>query len=275
MRQLKIEGNTSLYIKHLCEVFFSCLRDTGTEFMKAFPEHYGCFSTFVVWSKNELQYFVSIFASQIFSNKTNFSIVADCVHGARKSCDQLSGIGLELTFSLDRLMTNDLTRLIQEVGDNRIEAVKLRHAESSWRPTNFGTPAQIASFEKEFEAMGIKDIGKYSHKVCFTHLSQHTIQFTRSHVQLCTDLGKLYTPEHHHLVTAAMVDIFKAQISVAEKSFAAQSSRKDMGYIVNNVQFLVLSLVPVIKESYEGVSGYSCRELDVFPAVLRKMQKQL
>jgi hypothetical protein len=44
IRQLKIEGNTSLYVKRLCEVFFDNLLETGKEFMKAFPEHFGCFS---------------------------------------------------------------------------------------------------------------------------------------------------------------------------------------------------------------------------------------
>ncbi len=43
-RQLKIEGATTLYIKRLCQVFFGGLMDTGKEFMKAFPQHYGCFS---------------------------------------------------------------------------------------------------------------------------------------------------------------------------------------------------------------------------------------
>ena len=44
IRQLKIEGATTLYIRRLCEVFFSSIMETGHEFMKAFPEHFACFS---------------------------------------------------------------------------------------------------------------------------------------------------------------------------------------------------------------------------------------
>ena len=44
LRQLKIEGNTTLYTKRLCTVFFSNIDETAQEFIKAFPEHYGCFS---------------------------------------------------------------------------------------------------------------------------------------------------------------------------------------------------------------------------------------
>ena len=42
--QLKIEGATTLYIKKLCDVFFTGLMETGQEFTKAFPDNYGCFS---------------------------------------------------------------------------------------------------------------------------------------------------------------------------------------------------------------------------------------
>ena len=44
VRQLKVEGNTTLYVRRLCEVFFSALTNTCKEFLKAFPELYGCFS---------------------------------------------------------------------------------------------------------------------------------------------------------------------------------------------------------------------------------------
>ena len=45
MRQLKIEGATSLYIRRLCEVFFGTLQETCREFYKAFPSEFsGCFS---------------------------------------------------------------------------------------------------------------------------------------------------------------------------------------------------------------------------------------
>jgi hypothetical protein len=39
---------------------------------------------------------------------------------------QLSEIGLEMTFILDRLMASDVEKLIQEAGDFQMEAVKHR-----------------------------------------------------------------------------------------------------------------------------------------------------
>ena len=41
---------------------------------------------------------------------------------------QLSDIGLELLFALDRMMEKDVARLIQQTGDHQVEAVKHRAA---------------------------------------------------------------------------------------------------------------------------------------------------
>jgi len=42
LRQVKIEGNTALYVKKLCELFFNTMAETCQEFIKAFPDHFGC-----------------------------------------------------------------------------------------------------------------------------------------------------------------------------------------------------------------------------------------
>ena len=46
-------------------------------------------AAFVVWTKSEMQYFVSTFGGQVFANKTTFSIVAECVAEARKQCNKV------------------------------------------------------------------------------------------------------------------------------------------------------------------------------------------
>jgi len=45
LRQLKAESNASLYVTSMCRLFFTSLIDTATEFLKAFPQHLGCFSS--------------------------------------------------------------------------------------------------------------------------------------------------------------------------------------------------------------------------------------
>ena len=44
LRQLRIEGATSMYITKLCGVFFNHIIETGKEFRFTFAENQGCFS---------------------------------------------------------------------------------------------------------------------------------------------------------------------------------------------------------------------------------------
>ncbi|KAF6024814.1 EXOC8 [Bugula neritina] len=91
MRQLKIEGATSLYIRRLCEVFFDTLKETCKEFYKAFPQQfYGCFSGVIVWAREELESFVEVYKRQVFGSKSGISAIADCVYIARTSCTKVS-----------------------------------------------------------------------------------------------------------------------------------------------------------------------------------------
>ena len=44
---------------------------------------------FVLWAKQELQYFVSVFSGQVFITKYNLSAVAECVTEATCYCSQV------------------------------------------------------------------------------------------------------------------------------------------------------------------------------------------
>ena len=44
---------------------------------------------FVLWAKQELQYFVSVFSGQVFVTKYNLSAVAECVTEASAYCSQV------------------------------------------------------------------------------------------------------------------------------------------------------------------------------------------
>ncbi|ELU07335.1 hypothetical protein CAPTEDRAFT_141927 [Capitella teleta] len=273
IRQLKIEGNTSLYVKRLCLVFFDNLLETGKEFMKAFPQHFGCFSAFVVWTKSEMLYFVTTFASQVFANKTNFTIVAECVAEARTHCNKLSEIGLEMTFTFDRLMASDVERLIQEAGDFQMEAVKHRCSEDQWRPVNHLNHMLQVKFEDEMKDIGLTTIGDFTYDVCFTWLTQNSVQFTKSYVSLCVDMLKMYNPNQHHLVTAAFSEIISAQLRHADRSISSHKFPDQKTVILKNAEFLVQCLAPLVQSKYQAVTGQPCSALDHLQATLKKIRR--
>ena len=65
IRQLKIEGATTLYIRRLCEVFFGSITETGHEFTKAFPEHFACYSGTIFHIGAETMYLIRYCVSAI------------------------------------------------------------------------------------------------------------------------------------------------------------------------------------------------------------------
>lgn len=65
IRQLRIEGATSLYIHKLCNIFFTSLLETAKEFEMDFAGNTGCYSAFVVWSRSAMKMFVDAFSKQV------------------------------------------------------------------------------------------------------------------------------------------------------------------------------------------------------------------
>lgn len=275
LRQLKTESNTVLYIHSMCQMFFSSLSDTGREFMKAFPQHYGCFSAFILWAKQEVQHFVSVFASQVFVSKANVSTVAECVAKARSCCGQLSEIGLEMNFILDRLFANDLEKLIQQTGDNQMDAIRHRAAEDHWRPVNYQNEDSIRKFEADMKALGIDNIKDFTYDECFTYLTANTIQFTRSYVSFCDDLLKLYIPDFQPLVASAFSDIFTAQIQNLKKSAESEQFRNELNVIGQNARFLRMSLLPLVRKKYDKVTIVALAKLDVLERTLKQVEDKV
>lgn len=60
---------------------------------------------FVIWGKQELQAFVSIFKRQVFESKASLTTIADCVVLAKSHCEEVghfTKIVLAITFTLSR-----------------------------------------------------------------------------------------------------------------------------------------------------------------------------
>ncbi|KAH8041954.1 hypothetical protein HPB51_019695 [Rhipicephalus microplus] len=136
MRQQKMEGATAPYIKKLCELFFSSMVETGQEFTQAFSTNNSCASSFVVWAKDQLQNFVKLFSNHVFTTQVSLSVATECILAVRTHCERLWEIGLDLSFFLEKLLKNDVERIITDSRDKALEAIKLRAAEDRWRPQN-------------------------------------------------------------------------------------------------------------------------------------------
>lgn len=115
--------------------------------------------------------------------------------------------------------------------------------DDQWRPVNFLNHLLLVKFEEEMQSLGLERIKDFSYgksefdtpllrafqrwsdilfstDVCFTGLTQNSIQFSKSYIPLCDDMLKMYNPNQHHLVTAAFSEILAAQLRHADKALS-------------------------------------------------------
>ncbi|KAI8795680.1 exocyst complex component 8 [Biomphalaria glabrata] len=249
IRQLKFEGATTLYIRCLCGVFYSSLSDTAKEFIKAFPGHYGCYSAFVIWAKQELQSFVSIFKRQVFESKASLSTIADCVLLARGHCQELSTIGLDIEFCLDALLDISIQNVIEETKDQLIEGIKYRAHDDVWRPMNHLTQADCDKYIADVATTGY-DLNPYIFDKCFIAITMNSIQFAKVIVTFAEDLLKLHSSEQEDSSADVITTVFKAQITHIEHSLQSEQLKKEHVLILKNAQFLLEVVMDKIKTLY-------------------------
>ncbi|XP_033764369.1 exocyst complex component 8-like [Pecten maximus] len=250
IRQLKFEGATTLYIRRLCDVFIPCLSETGKEFMKAFQEHYGCMSAFVVWAKKELQMFVSTVNRQVFGGKSSLSVITECLHNARKQCEELSQIGLDVNFIFESLIATDLERVIRENKDQIIEGVKYRAQDDKWRPMNHLSHTDCLKFVEEISTAGL-DLKNYIYDACFINLTMNTANFSKSCLSFANAVLLVHTPEIDYLITDSISEIFRAEITHIEDSIRNKIFYREHKFILKNAQFVLEVIMSKIEAAYK------------------------
>lgn len=195
IRQLRIEGATLLYIHKLCNIFFTSVMETAKEFQMNFAGNTGCYSSFVVWSLSAMGMFVDAFSKQVgpahrgspggstvfrggarrpcpscpqvFDSKESLSTAAECVKVAKEHCQQLTEMGVDLTFSLQSLLVKDVRAALLSYKDIIMEATKHRNSEEMWRRMNLMTPEALAKLKVHLLV--------FSGATQSKHLNQHNL----------------------------------------------------------------------------------------------------
>lgn len=88
-----------------------------------------------------------LFCSQVFDSKESLSTAAECVKVAKEHCQQLTEIGVDLTFTLQSLLVKDVKAALLSYKDIIMEATKHRNSEEMWRRMNLMTPEALAKLK--------------------------------------------------------------------------------------------------------------------------------
>ncbi|KAJ1648199.1 exocyst complex component exo84 [Coemansia asiatica] len=111
-RQLKLEGNTRLYIRELAIVYFRLIRNT-CEWYSSFFADPTLVSALIAWVRQEMAEYAVIFRRHVFHEMQKFQVIASCLSHTLAEVDILGHAGLDLKFMLDQEFFPDLTTSIR------------------------------------------------------------------------------------------------------------------------------------------------------------------
>lgn len=260
VKQLKIEGVTTLYIKRLCAVFFSTIIETGKGLELSFPDQLSCTVPYVIWVRDQLKSFVANFSRQVFTPQVTLPVVVECVLLARQHCNQLVDFGLDMVFLMNSLLCNDVERIILETKEKLCEAVKLRATEK-WKPTNLQNKAGLDKFIEEMKEYGIGDIQNYVYDECLVALTSNTVHFSKAYLTFVDDVLKLHTDESHTLIVECIVEILAVLLKHTEISMASEKSHKEANFIRRNGAFLLAIVLNAVEKRYREKLQQNCDAL--------------
>ncbi|KAJ1839177.1 exocyst complex component exo84, partial [Coemansia sp. RSA 2703] len=120
-RQLKLEGNTSLYIRELAIVYFRLIRNTCEWYSTLFADP-TLVSALIAWVRREMAGYAVIFRRHVFHDAQRFRVIAGCLAHTLAEVDILGHAGLDLKFMLDQEFFPDLTATIRSY-EARVQAL--------------------------------------------------------------------------------------------------------------------------------------------------------
>ncbi|XP_013886747.1 exocyst complex component 8 [Austrofundulus limnaeus] len=260
IRQLRIEGATLLYIHKLCNIFFTSLLETAKEFEMDFAGNTGCYSAFVVWSRAAMTMFVDAFSKQVFDSKESLSTAAECVKVAKEHCQQLTDIGLDLTFTLQSLLVKDIKAALQSYKDIIIEATKHRNSEEMWRRMNLMTPEALTKLKEEMHSCGIS-FQQYTGDDCWVNLSYTIVAFTKQMMSFLEEGLKLYFPELHMVLLESLREIILVAVQHVDYSLRCEQDPEKKVFVLQNASFLHDTALPVVERRFEEAVGKPAKQL--------------
>lgn len=120
VRSIKHEGDISLYVNELAVVCFTIIRHTSDWYINAFDLAYQpskesskgkdnhMASGFVIWAKEEIEYFANIFRRQVYAPTIDDTTVQECLQvTASANRKLLRDVGLDFTYLLNTLTQRD------------------------------------------------------------------------------------------------------------------------------------------------------------------------
>lgn len=119
---------------------------------------------------------------------------------------------MDFRYQVDGQFRTPLSRTIQDAGEKYVDAVKVRAAEDSWRPTNLQTNQNLNKLLTELDDLGITLPPTYLTNDCWIALTNNTLAFSRLYIGLLEDCLSVATPELMSTIDKVLVSVMQVQV---------------------------------------------------------------
>lgn len=221
------------------------------------------YASLTYWITLEFENFLLIYREHVFNSQTplSLSIIAEGIYYLRCQCSKMAAYcEIDMSQTLERDLSNDIRRVIEDSGRKLIETVKKLDAEEKWQPQQFQNKAEKTRFLEEMNDVDLKTMPKYvpDFKLQFT---ASKTAFARCYLITVNDLAKLATPFSKNHVDTVLAKAFEIQIeSVIDELGKAKMTSKAR-FIMSNSNFLLDKVIVVACEKYASITGQKCQKL--------------
>lgn len=251
LKQIKLEGATTIYIANISSTFFTCLKNAAKEFELAFGENSGSYSAFMVWCVRELEAFLSFYCVEsIFppvKSNLNFSMISESVSIILKEANTLESIGIDLAFKVTFILRERLSGAMCDAQELLQEKLSTMGDAEHWNPMDCRkNQAQVAQIILHLENMGVPSPSNLVEND-IVDMSKTTFTCCQSILNYTESFLKIYSPALLEIFVDCLCDIFRHIVNdILEKAFGQETLIPKTDFLMKNSDLLIKSALPAI-----------------------------
>ncbi|GAA5968117.1 hypothetical protein JCM8115_001745 [Rhodotorula mucilaginosa] len=119
-RQIKFEGDISLYISELAMVSFTMIKNSCEWYMAAFKDN-SMASGFVRWASEQVEVYAETFRRQVYGVDQDGRVVEESLEMTKAHGAMLRDVGLDFTFLFDSLLRPDRPKPVDTKSSSRLQ----------------------------------------------------------------------------------------------------------------------------------------------------------
>ena len=251
LRQIKMEGATTIYITNVSTTFFASLQNAAKEFKEAFQNNSSSYSAFVTWSIKEVDLFLNNYCIEsIFppvKSNLNFAMVAECVATIRQQCQILLKSGLDLDFKVMNFLHSYLSQALIDARELLEEKLSTLGKSDTWDPKDCRqNEAQVAEILLQLENIGVPSPSNLVNDN-IVDLSETTFRACQNILSYVDSFLKVHTPELLETFIDCLSDIFRHIIvAIIGEAMGEDALLPKTDFLLKNAELLILSALPAL-----------------------------